>query len=483
MPTSWRTPDDARWRSSASRSSRPSRPALGRLLVEWQGVATTVSTREQAGGPDRLAGRGRAASGRGRPGQRAGDGRPAGPPAALPPARPGPALRGRRGRLGRGRAARGARRQDCALPDRRSAAAPDAGPSRPAGRRLSPAAAGRISRATAPASLRSFTRQRAVARSGWCWMRSGIWSGPARSPTTAWPRCARTCPARRPSGRWVGGATGRSARGGRPHRARSGAGAWSSPDDVAHRPVSRRRTPLPSARREAGPTSTQRARAIAEQLVARHGILTRQAVLAEGVPGGSRRSIRSWPRWRRPASFRRGYFLAGLGGAQFAQAGRRRSAAVAARERGAGRSGPACRPSCSAATDPANPYGAALPWPTPAVASAPKPMRSAGARVILVDGALAAFVRGDRDVATFLPEDEPARSAVGRAAARAVARWAVGTGRVHLGWATVDGVPAARSPFGSYLEGPASPRARPVSVCSPPATGVTSTTRTCWGAG
>jgi ATP-dependent Lhr-like helicase len=103
------------------------------------------------------------------------------------------------------------------------------------------------------------------------------------------------------------------------------------------------------------------------------------------------------------------------------------------------------------ATDPANPYGSALPWPAPAVASAPKPMRSAHARVVLVDGMLTAFVRSDRDVATFLPADEPARSAVGRAAALAVARWAVGTGRVHLGWANVDGVPAARTPFASYL--------------------------------
>jgi hypothetical protein len=78
-------------------------------------------------------------------------------------------------------------------------------------------------------------------------------------------------------------------------------------------------------------------------------------------------------------------------------------------------------------------------------------MRSAGARVVLVDGMLAAFVRGDRDVAMFLPPDEPARSAVGRAAAVAVARWAVATGRVHLGWATVDGAPAGRSAFGEYL--------------------------------
>jgi hypothetical protein len=56
-------------------------------------------------------------------------------------------------------------------------------------------------------------------------------------------------------------------------------------------------------------------------------------------------------------------------------------------------------------------------------------------------------------VTTFLPDEEPARSAVGRAAALAVARWALATGRVHLSWATVDGAPAARSPFGSYLIG------------------------------
>jgi ATP-dependent Lhr-like helicase len=147
---------------------------------------------------------------------------------------------------------------------------------------------------------------------------------------------------------------------------------------------------------------------------------------------------------------RRGYFLAGLGGAQFAQAGaidRLRSLRESAVQDDPDRL-PA---TVLAATDPANPYGAALPWPGPAVASAPRPMRSAGARVVLVDGMLAAFVRGDRDVATFLPADEPARSAVGRAAASAVVRWAVATGRVHLGWATVDGVPAARSAFGEYL--------------------------------
>jgi len=197
-------------------------------------------------------------------------------------------------------------------------------------------------------------------------------------------------------------------------------------------------------------SSTARARAIAEQLVTRYGILTRQAVLSESVPGGFAALYPVLASLEEAGRLRRGYFLAGLGGAQFAQPG------AVDRLRTVRESVVQGDPDHLAAvvlvaTDPANPYGAALPWPTPAVGSAPKPMRSAGARVVLVDGALAAFVRGDRDVATFLPADEPARSAVGRAAAQAVARWAAATGRVHLGWASVDGAPAARSPFGSYL--------------------------------
>jgi ATP-dependent Lhr-like helicase len=197
-------------------------------------------------------------------------------------------------------------------------------------------------------------------------------------------------------------------------------------------------------------TSTERARAVAEQLISRHGILTRQAVLAEGVLGGFAALYPVLASLEEAGRLRRGYFLAGLGGAQFAQAGavdRLRSLRESAVEEDPEHLGAVVL----AATDPANPYGAALPWPAPAVASAPRPMRSAGARVVLVDGMLAAFVRGDRDVAMFLPPDEPARSAVGRAAAVAVARWAVATGRVHLGWATVDGVPAGRSAFGEYL--------------------------------
>jgi len=185
-------------------------------------------------------------------------------------------------------------------------------------------------------------------------------------------------------------------------------------------------------------------------LVSRHGILTRPAVLAEGVPGGFAALYPVLASLEESGRLRRGYFLAGLGGAQFAQAGAidwlrslRESVVQDDPDR--------LSAVVLAATDPANPYGAALPWPTPAVASAPRPMRSSGARVILVDGMLTAFVRGDRDVTTFLPADEPARSAVARAAAKAVVRWAAATGRVNLGWATIDGAPSGRGAFSEYL--------------------------------
>src|SRR5581483_8701922 len=72
------------------------------------------------------------------------------------------------------------------------------------------------------------------------------------------------------------------------------------------------------------------------------------------------------------------------------------------------------------ATDPANPYGATLKWPRAHTADrARPPSRSVGATVVLVDGSLVAYVaRGDRQLTTFLPEAEPARSRAARALAR-----------------------------------------------------------------
>src|SRR5262249_25753623 len=102
-----------------------------------------------------------------------------------------------------------------------------------------------------------------------------------------------------------------------------------------------------------------------------------------------------------------------------------------------------------AATDPANPYGAALPWPKTESA---RLMRTAGAHVALLDGRLAAFLaRGERDIATFLPGDQPARSTMARALAVALARWAALTGRAVLGWSAADGQPLSASALGPFL--------------------------------
>ncbi|MBU1227228.1 MAG: hypothetical protein KJ698_08470, partial [Actinobacteria bacterium] len=93
-----------------------------------------------------------------------------------------------------------------------------------------------------------------------------------------------------------------------------------------------------------------------------------------------------------------------------------------------------------AAADPANPYGAALPWPEHGTG---RPSRSAGARVVLVAGRLAAFVeRGGRRVLTFTEADTAPVAA-------ALADPAGGSGRQVI--TTIDGAPAHQTPLGAAL--------------------------------
>jgi ATP-dependent Lhr-like helicase len=102
-----------------------------------------------------------------------------------------------------------------------------------------------------------------------------------------------------------------------------------------------------------------------------------------------------------------------------------------------------------AATDPANPYGVALPWPRGGSA---RLQRAAGAHVVLVNGALAAFLTGNgRDVVPLLPDAEPDRTNVARSTAQALARWAVLTARDALGWAPAPGASLAEGPLASSL--------------------------------
>ncbi|MGZ4154490.1 MAG: Lhr family helicase, partial [Actinomycetota bacterium] len=141
----------------------------------------------------------------------------------------------------------------------------------------------------------------------------------------------------------------------------------------------------------ASPTQAAHARAL--QLLDRHGVLTREAVLSEGAPGGFAGVYGVLKALEESGKVRRGYFVAGLGAAQFAVPG-----AVdrirALRDRP---SGEAPSVVVLSATDPAQPYGAALPWPAEG-----HPARQAGAFVVLVDGMLAAFLeRGARRLLTF----------------------------------------------------------------------------------
>src|SRR4029077_21249116 len=120
-----------------------------------------------------------------------------------------------------------------------------------------------------------------------------------------------------------------------------------------------------------------RLRALAELLLERYGILTRELVLAEGVPGGFSALYPELSQLETLGVARRGYFVEGLGGAQFALPGavERRRAQKAPEE---------AAPLVLAATDPAQPYGAALPWPKREAESAGRrPSRTPGALVVL----------------------------------------------------------------------------------------------------
>ncbi|NNE12027.1 MAG: hypothetical protein HKN41_07245 [Ilumatobacter sp.] len=134
---------------------------------------------------------------------------------------------------------------------------------------------------------------------------------------------------------------------------------------------------------EPAPTATEAAHAQALQLLERHGVVTREAVLAEGVQGGYASVYRILKVLEERGRTRRGYFVSGLGAAQFALPGavERLRATREAVDLELDPEG-APEPVVLAATDPAQPYGAALPWPE----TAGRPARSANALVVSRQG-------------------------------------------------------------------------------------------------
>jgi ATP-dependent Lhr-like helicase len=145
----------------------------------------------------------------------------------------------------------------------------------------------------------------------------------------------------------------------------------------------------------------------------RHGVVTRGAVVTERVPGGFAGVYPVLKAFEEAGRCRRGYFVEGLGGAQFAHPG------AVDRLRGLGPEDGAVH--VLAATDPANPYGAALPWPERgALDAGHRPGRKAGAAVVLVDGRLVLYVeRGGRTLLSYSDDErvvEPAAEALATAA-------------------------------------------------------------------
>jgi ATP-dependent Lhr-like helicase len=170
------------------------------------------------------------------------------------------------------------------------------------------------------------------------------------------------------------------------------------------------------------PDSTLRAHHQAELLLNRHGVLTRGAATAEGVPGGFATLYKVLTAFEDAGRCQRGYFVESLGGAQFAVAStvdRLRSYLD-----GVDPERPEYRAVVLAAADPANPYGAALPWPSRAAdgEGAARPGRKAGALVVLVDGKLVWFLeRGGRSLLSFADGDSDANHAAAVALADLVA--------------------------------------------------------------
>ncbi|MEX1025902.1 MAG: DEAD/DEAH box helicase [Planctomycetota bacterium] len=190
---------------------------------------------------------------------------------------------------------------------------------------------------------------------------------------------------------------------------------------------------------EPRPSPTERALASGESLLARHGVVARATAVAEELVGGFSALRRALDALEEVGRVRRGWFVEGLGGAQFALAG--------ALERL--RLPPPDPPDVVvlAALDPAQPYGALLPWPARAV-DGPAPRRIKGAHVALLNGAPIVHLAPDgRRWVTFPSSAEQLELALARLAGSQRPR-----GDRPLFVTEIDGVAATSSPLAALLE-------------------------------
>ena len=254
-----------------------------------------------------------------------------------------------------------------------------------------------------------------------------VWAGEVTNDTFAPLRALRW---KRPTGGGSSGATRRP----RPGRLTSlgppeAAGRWSLVEPPAETL-----------------TPTERLHAQALALLDRHGVLTREAVAGEGIEGGFAGVYPVLRALEEAGRIRRGYFVDGLGAAQFALAGaldRLRAARDAA-------DGPAdAAVHLLAAADPANPYGAALPWPRRDETDRRPLQRAAGAYVVLVDGVAALYLeRGGSTLQTLAPADD---AVVAAAALRGLGALVTSARVRELVIRKIDGLPIGESPWRDAL--------------------------------
>ncbi|MDE1177911.1 MAG: DEAD/DEAH box helicase [Edaphobacter sp.] len=216
-------------------------------------------------------------------------------------------------------------------------------------------------------------------------------------------------------------------------------------------PTGQGRWALQAAAFEASRSATEWSHAMAQQLLTRYGVVFREMAQSENLPGGFSAIYDVLKAMEESGRIRRGYFAADLGATQFAM-----PAAVDLLRSLRARNEEKMELLQLAATDPANPYGALLRWPA-APDSSSSLTRSVGARVILCDGALAAYLRrGNPNVQVFLPEEEPQRSQVARALAeffvsRVHERSEDGDSRAGMLIATINGINVAEHPIARAL--------------------------------
>ena len=224
-------------------------------------------------------------------------------------------------------------------------------------------------------------------------------------------------------------------------------------------PTAEGRWALVDTPRASKSSTTEWSTAFAHQLLARHGVVTRETTAHEPVGGGFSIVYQVLKAMEDAGRVRRGYFVSGLGAAQFAMP------AALDLLRSLRDPTEQFKAVVISATDPASPYGSMVKWPAPAWADeiaqaigqgaatseegSRGPTRTAGSLVVLVDGFAGAYLRrGERDLLLCMPSTEPTRSRATQAVVRALVQLSAAReeGRRGLLLADLDGLPATTHP-------------------------------------